>query len=350
VKNRQKAFLIPAYNPGNELIDLVRNIRKRTSKKIFIVDDGSYEKIIFEKLKLLDIPELFIIEHSINLGKGAALKTAFNRILTEHLEIDGVVTLDSDGQHSVEDCFRILEQLDQNPNGFILGYRSFTRNIPLKSYLGNNISKLIYGLAIGYRYKDTQTGLRGLSRNFMKMCLSIKSNRFEFETEQLALAASTLQGNDIIEIPIETIYIHNNETSSFRPLVDSFRIYFVLLRYCLASLVTAATDFVVFFVAFSLGLSVPFANILARTASIGVQFTLLNSLVFKTRANFRNFMWFVSYVYGMGIISSWAQLAFVEHGLGSYITAKFVIEGVLFLVNFAFLRSYIFLRKRNAID
>ena len=43
---------------------------------------------------------------------------------------------------------------------------------------------------LGKSFKDTQTGLRGLSREFMKKCLAIKSNRFEFETEQLALSAN----------------------------------------------------------------------------------------------------------------------------------------------------------------
>ncbi|MFV9984440.1 MAG: hypothetical protein AB8V03_01440 [Francisella endosymbiont of Hyalomma asiaticum] len=81
-----------------------------------------------------------------------------------------------------------MQRYYQPGEDFVLGCRKFTKDIPLKSYLGNTIYKKIYAFILGRKIKDTQTGLRGLSREFMKDCLSIKSNKFEFETELFVIA------------------------------------------------------------------------------------------------------------------------------------------------------------------
>ena len=104
-------------------------------------------------------------------------------------------------------------------------------------------------------------------------------------------------------------------------------------------------DFIVFMIALSFGANVLLANIFARTASIGVQFTLLDKYVFHTKTKVLNFLLFAGYVYIMGIISAMTQISIVEHLDISVVTAKILIEGVLFFVNFAFLRLYIFTKK-----
>lgn len=346
MENKKYGFVIPAYNPDAHLLTVVKDIQAKSDNMIFIIDDGSKiesEEVFTSLQNDFDAQKIVFIRHAINMGKGAALKTIFNHILTTYPEIEGVVTLDSDGQHSIPDCLRVLKELEENEEAFVLGHRTFSKDIPLKSYVGNNISKFIYKILLGKTFKDTQTGLRGISRSFMKECLKIKSNRFEFETEQLAI--SVQQNLNIIEIPIETIYIEDNKASSFRPLVDSFKIYFVLFRYALSSIVTAIVDFIVFMIALSFGANVLVANIFARTASIGVQFTLLDKYVFHTKTKILSFFLFATYVYIMGIISAMTQISAVEHLGISIVTAKILIEGVLFFVNFAFLRLYIFTKK-----
>jgi len=343
------AFIIPAYNPDEKLLAVVKNIKQKSNNKIFLIDDGSNDdaQYIFQELQTTQYNNLIFMQHAVNLGKGAALKTVFNKILTEYIRIEGVVTLDSDGQHSIADVLRILDELKKDDKAFVLGYRTFSDNVPLKSYVGNNISRLIYKLALGRSFKDTQTGLRGLSKDFMQKCLLIKSNRFEFETEQLQLSTNQKNNVNIIEIPIETIYIENNKATSFRPLVDSFRIYFVLLRYGLASILTAVVDFIVFLIAFQFGSGIFLANILARTASIGVQFTLLNKLVFNANPKLIAFILFVSYVYIVGVFSTVVQIKAVEVFSVPVISAKLIVETTLFFINFAFLRLYVFTTKND---
>jgi len=344
MKMKKYGFVIPAYNPDQQLLHVIANIQQESTHTIFVIDDGSNKETqkIFTTIRE-EYKNVIVVRHIINLGKGAALKTIFNYILSNYPQIDGVVTLDSDGQHSTKDCIHILQTLETNVNSFVLGHRTFSKDIPLKSYIGNNISKFIYKIILGRSFKDTQTGLRGISKDFMKQCLSIKSNRFEFETEQLAIAVN----NDIhiIEIPIETIYIENNKASSFRPLIDSFRIYFILFRYGLSSIITAIVDFVIFMIALSFGTNILISNMLARTVSIGIQFNLLDKFVFHTKSKIMSFILFALYVYVMGIISAMTQISIIEHLNISIITAKILVEGILFFINFAFLRLYIFTKK-----
>lgn len=343
MKHSKYAFVIPVYNPDEKLLEVINEIEAKSDNQIFIIDDGSRSETqyIFEEIK--QNKNIIFLKQAVNLGKGAALKMVFNHILVNFPNIEGVVTLDSDGQHSIQDCLRVLHALEDNDDAFVLGYRTFSKDIPLKSYVGNNISKFIYKIILGRSFKDTQTGLRGLSKSFMKQCLTIKSNRFEFETEQLAISVNN--NIETVEIPIETIYIENNKASSFRPLVDSFKIYFVLFRYGLSSIITAVVDFIIFMIALSFGANIFMANMLARTVSIGVQFTLLDKYVFYTKAKIMNFILFASYVYIMGIMSAWTQISAIENLNMPVIAAKIIVEGILFFVNFAFLRLYIFTKK-----
>src|SRR3954452_13966070 len=95
----QYAVLIPAYRPSTALIDLVRDLSGRGSPAILVVDNGSGPDLrrIFEQAALL--PNVQVLRHSVNRGKGAALKTGLDHALCQFPDLAGVVTADADGQH-----------------------------------------------------------------------------------------------------------------------------------------------------------------------------------------------------------------------------------------------------------
>ena len=63
--------------------------------------------------------------------------------------------------------------------------RDFRHDVPLRSKIGNVISRYVYRFLIGLKLSDTQTGLRGIPRRLAEFSLRIRANRYEFETEQL---------------------------------------------------------------------------------------------------------------------------------------------------------------------
>ena len=215
--------LIPAYKPGLELVELVRALPEFV---VVVVDDGSGPEFagIFEKLE-----GVRIVRHAVNLGKGAALKTGMNYALVEFPDLAGIVTADADGQHDPDDVRRVAQRLKEHPEALVLGARTFGGGVPLRSRLGNSITRSVMRIAVGHRLSDTQTGLRAIPRGLMERMLRVSASGYEFELEML-IAAKHL-GVEVIEQPIQTIYGEGNPTSHFEPLRDSMRIYFVLLRF-----------------------------------------------------------------------------------------------------------------------
>jgi len=220
--------IIPSLDPDNKLILLVDNLIKSGFKKIIIVDDGTKDKYIFNKLK--EYKECIILTHNVNKGKGQALKTAFN-YYKENLINDykGVICLDSDGQHAIQDTLNISNKLIET-NNFVLGTRLFnTKEIPFRNKLGNRITSLVFKLLYKVYIKDTQTGLRAIPNRLIELHLNTNGSRFEYEIN--TLINLVLNKETIEEVDIKTIYLKDsNKQSHFNPIVDSYRVYKILFR------------------------------------------------------------------------------------------------------------------------
>ena len=103
-------IVIPSYKPHKEIMSEFLNKLKINFKEIVIVDDGSgleYTEF-FNKIEQSGIK---VLRHNVNLGKGRAIKTAFNYCLNTYKNIKGTITADCDGQHSVEDIIKCAEKL-----------------------------------------------------------------------------------------------------------------------------------------------------------------------------------------------------------------------------------------------
>ena len=139
------ALLIPAYQPGSALVHLVSNL-VNNFETIIIINDGSDSNEAKEALsRVKQHNSVKIINHDVNKGKGAAIKTGIAEALSKFSTVHYFVTADADGQHKPEDILKIaLSLLNHNHHDLILGARKFERNTPLKSYIGNKITSKIF--------------------------------------------------------------------------------------------------------------------------------------------------------------------------------------------------------------
>ena len=238
------ALVIPAYEPGEPLIRLLQQLCPQWSGPVIVVDDGSSEKSapIFRQAEEMGTR---VLRHSVNLGKGRALKTAFNVCLTEYMGLIGCVTADADGQHLPEDILRCAKALCRTPSALILGCRDFSgTQVPWQNRLGNRMTCLVMRLFGGVDLEDTQTGLRGIPAAFMRRLMQVDGERYEFETNMLleAKAASV----PILEVKIPTIYLEKNKRSHFRPVQDSIRIYGMFGKFLFSSLSSSVLDLLLF--------------------------------------------------------------------------------------------------------
>jgi glycosyltransferase involved in cell wall biosynthesis len=339
-------FLIPSYLPTVLFCELLEEIRQSDPAPIVVVDDGSGPacRELFERASR--VPGTTVLTNAINLGKGAALKHGMNHILVNHPDCVGVVTADADGQHAVTDILKVANALQAGPAEVTFGCRDFKPNVPFRSKIGNVVSRYVYRFVVGLHLSDTQTGLRGIPRRLMELSLGIRSNRYEFETEQI-IAAKTA-GFKFTEVPIQTVYIDDNSGSHFNAILDSFRIYFVLLRYALSSVATALSDFIVFYILTANGIALLSANMSARAVALWLQFVLLKKYVFKSKAGLPIFAAYVAYVFFSGYLSAAMQAQFAGHFVDSALLAKVVVESVIWIFNFMFLRDIIFRKWSEA--
>lgn len=339
-------FLIPSYQPTALSCELLEELRKADPEPIVVVDDGSgptYREL-FQRASR--VPGTAVLTNAINLGKGAALKHGMNHILVNYPDCIGVVTADADGQHAVSDILKVANELRAHPTQAIFGSRNFKRNVPLRSKIGNTISRYVYRFLIGLNLSDTQTGLRGIPRRLAQLSLNIRANRYEFETEQLIVLNN--ERIPVREVPIQTIYIDNNRESHFRPLLDSLKIYFVLLRYALASAAAAAMDLATFWIVLGTTQQILLSNMSARLVSLWVQLSLLQGFVFRKKINLRIFLEYIALVLVSGLVSSALQVEMLQF-VPLPLATKIVADTLVFLFNFLFIRDFIFGRWTQAV-
>jgi len=146
---RRVVVVIPALNPGKELIALVHQLRDQGFERFIIVNDGSDTSYDEAFEQVAGSPAVTVLKHMRNHGKGRALKTAFNYFLTHCNSYYGVVTVDADGQHSPNDIRNVAEILLKTPRTLVLGTRSFAREIPLRSKMGNVLTRYIFRFMLG---------------------------------------------------------------------------------------------------------------------------------------------------------------------------------------------------------
>ena len=135
-----------------------------------VVDDGSTmdRQWIFAQLEAL--PAVVVLHHPQNRGKGAALKTAFQTVWTWNDPTAYLVTMDADGQHLPQDAERVLQEARTHPGALVLGTRTFGRGVPLRSRVGNALTRVAFHLLSRTKVADTQTGLRALAFPSLRIC------------------------------------------------------------------------------------------------------------------------------------------------------------------------------------
>lgn len=209
--------IIPAYNPDEKLQTLVKELKEQ-SFEILVVDDGSSA----ESKRCFAGLDAKVIENPKNLGKGEALKNGLAELPSLFPDADSFITADADGQHSVKDIVRVGEELKAG-NDFVLSVRRLSRKSPLKSRIGNALSRYFFALANNHYLPDNQSGLRGFHMKHREWMLSVPGKKYDWEMNVLLIAEK--QGIRVRRVPIETIYFDNNEKSHFQPVMDTVRIY-----------------------------------------------------------------------------------------------------------------------------
>jgi glycosyltransferase involved in cell wall biosynthesis len=335
------AVVIPAYRPSATLIGLLEALAAKAFPAVVVVDDGSGPEFRELFARAAAFPNVRLTRHAVNLGKGAALRTGIHLALSEFPDVAGVVTADADGQHHPDDIERIGRRLIERPDALVLGCRTFGEDVPLRSRFGNVATRTVMHAILGQRLSDTQTGLRGIPHRLIPHILRLESRGYEFELEML-IAAHQLS-IPTVEEPIRTIYEPGNKSSHFNPVIDSMKIYFVLLRFASISALTAALDNLIFILMYRRTGHILLSQVVGRGFAVAFNYWMVRSSVFYSKQRHRAILpKYLTLVAVSGTASYWGIRA-LSGGWGvNPVVAKPLVETLLFFVNFAVQRLFIF--------
>lgn len=354
--------LIPSLHPDEKLLHYVQGLQEHGFHSILVVDDGSGDKYQDIFKQIANFESCTVIGYEKNKGKGHALKHGMRYILEHYKGTPGVITADSDGQHTVDGVMGVAQKMLEKPSALVLGSRNLKEdNVPFRSRFGNTLTSFFFALLYGHYLPDTQTGLRGISTELIPDMLKIDGNRFEYEMNMLTVCALKKIPFEIVGI--KTIYIEENKSSHFNPIKDSLRIYKHLFgnffKYLFSSFASFLIDIGVFTLLDAFLLKALFTNNLggqdaylhtyvatavARITSATFNYFLNKKIVFNNGQKRGSGLRYATLAIASLLVSGGASNSiyrlFSQKVNKSFIKA--VVDTVLYFVNYRIQKAWVF--------
>jgi len=211
--------IIPAHNESQAIAAVVKGVKARGLEAV-VIDDGSLDNtgaIAREQGAM-------VLVNNPRQGKGMSLRRGFVFAVENHF--DGVITMDGDGQHAVEDLDKFVAAINEHPEGIVAGTRlQNAQGMPTVRFLTNKFMSAIISGLCRQRIEDTQCGYRYISSSVLR-AISLTARDFEIETEVLVKASK--RGCKIFSVPVQTIY--RDEKSKINPFKDTLRFFSYIIR------------------------------------------------------------------------------------------------------------------------
>jgi len=214
-------ILIPAYNAQETLGFVLKKIEPFKIDTV-VVDDGSSD----ETKRVALENGVRLLEHSLNLGKGAALRTGFQYILQRDYHM--VITLDADGQHDPSEIPSLLKIFQTVKPDILIASRAaeFGKMTFLRRFWNRLGVKAVARLCHS-DITDSQSGFRLIRTEVLKG-VDLFTSRFETELELLINACK--RGFSVLSVPIKTQKVDGTGSSHFRPVIDTWLVCKIFLR------------------------------------------------------------------------------------------------------------------------
>ena len=181
------SVIIPCYNEQGTIASLIAMVQASPwVQEISVVDDGSQDKSR-EILEAISDPQVRVIMHTVNQGKGAALRTGFSHATSEF-----VIVQDADMEYDPSEYPLVLEPLLDNRADVVFGSRFLSgrphRVLYFWHSLGNRFLTLMSNMFTDLNLTDMETCYKCFRREVIQ-AIDIEEDRFGFEPEITAKLA-----------------------------------------------------------------------------------------------------------------------------------------------------------------
>lgn len=196
------SIVIPVYNEAStiaEIVYLVQSVEIGMEKEILLVDDCSTDGTLEVLRKMGDQQtDLKVLFHSVNQGKGAALRTGFAAATG-----DIVLVQDADLEYDPNEYPRLLQPIIDGHADVVFGSRFMGggphRVVYYWHYLGNWLLTALSNMTTNLNLTDMEVCYKVFRREVIQS-IPLKENRFGFEVEITAKVAR--RKLKIYEVPI----------------------------------------------------------------------------------------------------------------------------------------------------
>lgn len=347
-KFNEVSVVLPSYKPDEKLYSTVNGLINAGFEDIIVVDDGGGADFnhFFDEIRVL--PQVTVLVHEVNKGKGRALKTAMEYYIANR-KGPGIVTADGDGQHVPADIKACAEKMLETKS-VVLGVRDFSKpDVPPRSKIGNRITSFMFLTACSLKISDTQTGLRAIPAEYLPVLVETKGDRYEYETNMLL----DFGKNNIpfTEVEIQTVYIDENATSHFDPIRDSIRIYKQILKYILSSVGSFLIDILLFFILQLIfgtsELAISLCTVAARIVSSVFNYTFNKKLVFGSKGSMgKSLLKYYALCIPQMLISAGLVTVmsnvFLAEAAWLVTVIKLIVDTVLFVCSYVIQKKWVF--------
>ena len=182
------SIIIPCYNESNTIVSLIKAVKQSpvTDREIIIVDDGSKDGTR-DILGQLSDPEVRVIFHKVNQGKGAALRTGF-----QEANGDICIVQDADLEYDPKEFPLVIQPIVEGKADVVFGSRFQSgrphRVVYFWHRIGNGVLTLMSNFFTDLNLSDMETCYKAFRREVIQS-INIRENRFGFEPEVTAKIA-----------------------------------------------------------------------------------------------------------------------------------------------------------------
>ena len=213
--------ILPALNEEVSIGSVVL-LTKFYADNVIVVDDGSSDRTA----EIARNAGAEVVQHEINKGKGAALKTGF--AAAANLGADIIVTMDSDGQHNPDDIPKLVGPIIKGEADMVNGSRylnGLDKNTPAYRRIGQTVLDGVTNLNSGLKITDSQSGFRAFSAS-TKDIFRFNAQGMAIESEMLADAGH--HGLRITEVEIGVRY--DVDCSTENPIKHGLGVLLMILK------------------------------------------------------------------------------------------------------------------------
>ncbi|HAL91512.1 MAG TPA: glycosyl transferase [Verrucomicrobia bacterium] len=195
------SIVIPVYNEAatiSQIVDLVRAVEVGMEKEILLVDDCSRDGTREVLKNMPASPDLKVLFHEVNQGKGSALRTGFAAATG-----DIVLIQDADLEYDPKEYPRLLAPILDGHADVVFGSRFLGggahRVVYYWHYLGNRLLTTLSNMTTNLNLTDMEVCYKVFKREVIQS-IPLKEDRFGFEVEITAKVSR--RKLKIYEVPI----------------------------------------------------------------------------------------------------------------------------------------------------